>query len=386
MTELLRSNFAMSKRIKIIRVVVGLNNGGVQQMVLNLFKGLNKNLFEPVALAIENTGAIGYEIEQAGFKVINLGLHRDNFSFLKIIRTLQKVFMMEKPDIVHASSYYPSIYARIAAKLAAVPVLISHEHTVFTTKRPKRQIISHLVSGFTDLHIAVGIGVREQLIDWYRIPESKVAVVYNGVNTAVFKRTLPVTMAKENLDIPLGAFVIGYVGRLDPGKGHKYLFQAIREIRGKFNLCCIIAGTGRHEDYVKRLAEDSGISDITRFLGLRRDIPDLLSAMDVFVLPSFQEGFSNALIEAMAVGCPVIASDIHGNNEAVKNGENGLLVPPGDSSALKGSLETLITNDEIRLEMSQAAMKKVEERFSMKRHIETMERIYFTLFENKGLV
>lgn len=376
----------MRKRIKIIRVVVGLNQGGVQQMILNLFKGLNKDLFEPIALAIENNGAIGGEIEREGFRVINLGLERKSLSFIKILNTLRRVFTEEKPVIVHASSYYPSVYARVAAKFSGVPILISHEHVVFKTKRPKRQVISHLVSRFTDLHIAVGQGVKEQVINWYKIPESKIEIIYNGVDTNIFKRTLTIENAKNKLDLPLDSFVIGHVGRLDPEKGHRFLFQALRDIKEKLKIKCIVVGTGRHENNIKQLAKDYGVQDVTTFLGLRRDIPDLLSAMDVFVLPSLQEGFSNSLIEAMAVGCPSISTNIEGNNEAITDGKHGFLVPVCNSNALGSAIVKLHANKEARIKISEAAKKRVKEQFNLNKHIDKIEKAYISLLKKKELL
>ena len=374
------------KKIKIIRVVVGLNQGGVQQMILNLFKGLDKDCFEPVALAIENSGAIGKDIEREGFRVINLGLKRGSLSFIKIIWELQKVFWKERPHIVHGSSYYPSTYSRVAAKLAGVPVLISHEHSVFKTKRPKRQIISNIISRFTDMHIAVSKSVKNQVIKWYKIPESKVTVIYNGVDTGLFRRIKSIEQAKEEINISSDIFVVGYVGRLDPGKGHQYLFEAVGKIKEKYNIRCVVVGTGRHENDIKELAEKSGVSGITDFLGLRRNVADLLSAMDVFVLPSFQEGFSNALIEAMAMECPVIASDIPGNDEAFINGKQGIFVQPGNSSALADAIEQLYKDKESRLKISVEARKSIEEQFSIKKHVEKMENLYLNLLKKKGLV
>ena len=374
------------RKIKIIRVVVGLNQGGVQQMIFNLFKGLDKDIFEPIALAIENSGAIGEDIEREGFRVINLGLQRKSLSFIKIISELQRVFAMEKPFIVHGSSYYPSVYSRVAAKFAGVPILVSHEHLMFKTKRPKRQIISHVVSRFTDLHVAVCKSVKEQVIGWYKIPESKVVVVYNGVDTNVFNRTLSIDQAKAKLNMPRDSFIVGYVGRLDPEKGHSYLFQALRKIKEKFKVRCVLVGTGRHEDNIKQLAKNYEIFDITEFLGLRRNIADLLSAMDTFVLPSLQEGFPNALIEAMAVGCSVIATNISGINEAVSDWENGLLVPPGNSDALASAIVLLQSNKEARIKISLAARKMVEEQFSLKKHIKKIEELYFTLLKEKDLI
>jgi len=376
----------VNERIKLIRVVVGLNQGGVQQMILNLFRGLNRDLFEPIALAIENTGAIGAEIEKAGFSVINLGLNRKSHSFIKIISELYRTFKKERPIIVHASSYYPSVYSRIAAKLAGVPVLVSHEHVVFKKKRPKRQVISHCVSWFTDLHIAVSETVNRQVINWYKIPESKITVVYNGVDTNIFQLKLTQKDAKKRLGIDSNTFVIGCVGRLDPEKRHQDLFQALKILKDKFPMQAVIVGTGRHEKVIIEQAQETDVSGIVKFLGLRRDIPEILSALDVFVLPSIQEGFSNALLEAMAMACPMVAADISENKEAVVNGETGLLFPPGDSGAMASAIEKLLANREKREAMGIAARERVKEKFTIDRHISEIEGLYKRLLRRKGFL
>lgn len=376
----------VKERIKVIRVVVGLNQGGVQQMILNLFKGLNRDIFEPVALAIENTGAIGSEIEKAGFRVINLGMHRSSFSFLSIIKALYKTFREENPHIVHGSSYYPSVYARVAARLAEVPVLISHEHTVFQKTRPKRQMIGHLISKFTDKHIAVSEEVKRHSIKYYRIIPEKIEVIYNGVDTEYFAPELSKEDAKKNLNIEPDSFVIGYVGRLDPEKGHRYLFEALRLLKEKFPLKAVMVGTGRGEKEVRNQAEKSEVDGIVNFLGLQRNIPEILSAFDVFVLPSIQEGFSNALVEAMAMGCPAVATDISGNKEAIVDGIEGFLVPPGKPDAIASAVERLLSDKGLGIRMSMSARKRVEEHFSLKRHVEQMENLYITLLKEKGIL
>ncbi len=162
--------------------------------------------------------------------------------------------------------------------------------------------------------------------------------------------------------------------------------EAVGKIKEKYNIRCVVVGTGRHENDIKELAEKSGVSGITDFLGLRRNVADLLSAMDVFVLPSFQEGFSNALIEAMAMECPVIASDIPGNDEAFINGKQGIFVQPGNSSALADAIEQLYKDKESRLKISVEARKSIEEQFSIKKHVEKMENLYLNLLKKKGLV
>ncbi|MBI5682893.1 MAG: glycosyltransferase [Deltaproteobacteria bacterium] len=375
-----------SSNIKIIRVVVGLNQGGVQQMILNLFNGLNKEVFEPIALAIENTGAIGREIENAGFRVINLGLKRGPLSFFMIVKRLADVFREERPHIVHGSSYYPSVYSRVAARLTDVPILISHEHTIFQKNRLKRQFVGHLISKFTDRHIAVSNEVKNHVVQWYKIPPEKVETIYNGVDTEYFTPKLSKEDAKKRLNIEPDVFVIGYVGRLSHEKGHRYLFDAIAGLKDRFPLKAVMVGTGKGEKEIMRHAKDAGVEGIVHFLGLRRDIPEILSAFNVFVLPSIQEGFSNALVEAMAMGCPVVATAVSGNKEAIVDGIEGFLIPPADAGTMASAIERLYADRVLRKKMSAAARQRVEEHFSLKQHIEKIERLYISLLKGKGLI
>jgi glycosyltransferase involved in cell wall biosynthesis len=178
--------------------------------------------------------------------------------------------------------------------------------------------------------------------------------------------------------------VIGLVGRLDHwGKGHKELFTAMARIRERHPVHALIVGGGRRAAEMQQLAESLGLADAVHFLGPRRDVPDLLNAMDVFVLPSYSEGVSLALLEAMAAGLPVIATAVGGLPEVVTDGDNGLLIPPRDPDALAGALERLLADPAWARQLGAKARAHVREHFSLDRLGREINEIYKELAEKK---
>lgn len=368
---------ATHRRLKILRVVIGLNQGGVQQAVFNLFKGLDQERFEPIACAIENSGAIGHEIEAAGFEVVVLGLKRQP---LATIQALRQLMIDREIDIVHASSYHPSFYARIAGVMAGVPVLISHEHVVFENHRWQRGLTNRLLASRTAAYIAVGRLVGDQVKNWYGYSDQKVRVIHNGVDLARFAPSDDQNTLRATLDIPADQPVVIMVARLDLEKGHQTLFEAIR-LLGERPATYLIVGTGRQEEEIKLEAERLGVAGKIRFLGMRRDIPALLQAADIFAFPTLQEGFSNALIEAMAAGCAIVASDYPSNFEAVTHENSALISKRLDAHSLAANLARLYEDPDLRSRLAAAARSRAETEFSVAANALKTANLYEELWQ-----
>ena len=189
---------------------------------------------------------------------------------------------------------------------------------------------------------------------------------------------------RRELGLPEGSMVIGLVGRLDHwGKGHKELFEAMASLKEHYPLHALIVGGGRRIDEVKALAASLGLADVVHFLGPRPDVPDLLHAMDIFVLPSYSEGLSLALLEAMAAGLPVIATAVGGTPEVVTDGGNGLLIPPRDAAALAAALERLLGDPDFARRLGANARDHVREHYSLDRLGREINEIYGELVEKK---
>jgi glycosyltransferase involved in cell wall biosynthesis len=366
----------------VLRVVIGLNQGGVQQGVLNLFRGLDRRRFRPIACAVENDGAVGAEIAAEGFEVVTLGHKRKG---VRIVRDLVRLIREREVRIVHGSSYHPSLYARLAGWLAGAPILVSHEHTVFPRRRLRRCLWSHLLGRVTDAHVAVSAAVRDQVVAWYGLDPARVRVVYNGVDPARFRPATSRADAKRRLGLPPEAFTLVTTSRLDPENGHRFLFDAVAPLQTRLDLRVVVVGTGRGEAAVREAAHACGLGGGLTFTGLRRDIPDLLAAADVYVAPMLQAGFSNAVLEAMAAGCAIIATDLAGNTEAVRHEGEALLVPPRDAGAIRGAVERLHADAALRERLAAAARERVLCRFTVEQFASQMQDLYDGLLSRKGV-
>jgi len=232
--------------------------------------------------------------------------------WLRFFLQLCWVIYRRRVDLLHVNSYVPGNYARLAGALMQVPIVIDHWHG-FTRFSRKRRFICRVLGRFTDLSLAVSRGVRDYLVSQGGLNPAKIRVVANGVDVAVIDAARPGPAVRRELGLPEGAPVIGLVGRLDHwGKGHKELFEAMAPLMARYPVHALIVGGGRRMDEVQQVAESLGLAGAVHFLGPRRDVTDLLKAMDIFVLPSYSEGVSLALLEAMAAGLPIIATAVGG--------------------------------------------------------------------------
>ena len=362
-----------NNKIQVLRIVIGLNQGGVQQAVLNLARNLDRSKFNLIVCAIENGGLIEREIKKSGINVIVLGFKRQP---IKSILALIKVIKENKIDIVHASSYHPSLYGRIAAIISKVPIIISYEHVIFNHFRPARAFLNRILNYFTDAYTPVSQGVSDQIIKWYGYSKDKVYVLYNGVDTNRFSPDPSKVLAKEILGLDPKALIISMICRLDLSKGHRFFFEAITRLKRKKNIQFIVVGSGPHEGPIIDLAKAYGLEKSIKFLGVRRDINVCMNATDIFCFPTLQEGFSNVLIEAMSAGCAIIASDFPSNLEVMKHKKNGLIVEMRNAGELEKAIQKYIDSTSLRKKMSIAARETIKKSFSVDVYSKRAEYIY----------
>ena len=215
-------------------------------------------------------------------------------------------------------------------------------------------------------HLRFGIG-----------PEGKFEMIHSGVDIKKYRRpVVDSTEMRQSLNLPEGAFVVGTVGRLAPIKGHIHLLKAAAQLlAGRRDLFFVFVGEGELHDDLQRYAEEAGIAKNVRFPGWRADVASMLSVFDVFVFPSLNEGMGKAIVEAMAMGKPVIASDIGGIPDLVVQGENGILVPPAYSAALAEAIMALYTNPERRRDMGARGMDKAAQ-YSAEAMLNKINRLY----------
>jgi glycosyltransferase involved in cell wall biosynthesis len=286
--------------------------------------------------------------------------------------------------ILHTWLFHANILGRVAGSFAKVPVIISSRHNV-DIGGWWREYINRWTAPLDDHTIAVCEYVRSIELERARIPESKISTIYNGVDLNRFDHldSMICLSVRKDLGISSKAPTIGCVGRLHQQKGYPDLLQAFKIVRDQISdIQLVIVGSGKMEKELKSFVKMHNLSDSVTFAGSRSDIPEILNGLDLFVLPSLWEGHPIVLLEAMAVGLPVVATRVGGTTEIVIDGETGLMVPPRNPSQLASAIITLMQNPDLRLKMGQASRQRVG-LFSIESMTSKIEDLYFDLYNRK---
>jgi glycosyltransferase involved in cell wall biosynthesis len=370
-------------RIRVVFLAHTFKVGGAEEMVLNLVRHLPADRFEPHVCCIHEPGPIGEEIARTGTPVISLGLVpglRHPFAVEAIRRYLRDT----RPTIVHTFLLTASLYGRLAAILARVPVIVGTEVNIYEHKRPVHAWAERLLMAGTDAVIVSAASVKTFYERQIHADPAKVTVIYNAVDFGQLATTTSRSELRRALDIPADAVVAGTIARLTQQKGHEFLFQAISETPGLEHLHLLLVGDGELRGAHERSVDARGLRSRVHFVGARRDLGNLLGAMDLFVLPSLWEGLPLSLVLAMGAGMPVVATAVAGVPEVVADGETGLLVPPGDATRLGAALLRVVANHAEAEQLGRAGRQSVLPRFGVDLYVSSIVSLYDRLLGEAG--
>ena len=353
--------------------------GGAEEMVLNLVRHLPAR-FEPMVCCIHDLGPIGEEIRAAGVPVTVLGLSPGLRRPWDVVR-LQRFLAEAQPRIVHTFLLTASLYGRLAAMIAGVPIVIGTEVNIYERKRPAHALAERLLMQGTATVVASAESVRQFYIRQVHADPAKVEVIYNAVDWSQLHTTRGREQMRTSLEVPLDRPVAGVIARLTEQKGHVHLFEALARTPGLADLFLIVVGDGDLRQNLQQQAEALGIAGRVRFLGARRDLGDLLNAVDLFVLPSLWEGLPLSLVLAMGAGLPVVATRVAGLPEVVDEGRTGLLVPPGDSQALGAALARVVADGAFVRRLGAAAREAVLPKFGVDGYVASVASLYDRLLD-----
>ena len=380
------ANAQSFNRVKILYVFAALPVGGAETLLLTEVEGLDKDVFNPLVCVISEKGPMGQRIEQMGYPVIPLHrMKRSQFDW-RIIRDLRRLMENEKVQIVHTHLYDGNKYGRIAARLAHVPCILSTYHNVYMRRRTKYHLINWTLSAFNNSLIAVSEAVKKSVVRYDRIRPEKIRVIYNGIDPAKFQGIFDRDGVRQSFAVDEGDFLIGVIARLEEQKGHIFLLEALRRIRQQCpQIKILIVGDGKLRGFLEGKAHEMGLSGRVTFTGTRDPIAPVLSALDVFLLPSLWEGFSIAILEAMAMGLPVIATSVGGAAEVITPNQEGVLIPPGDIDSLETAMTDAALHREKYQAMGLAGRKKVYENFTRATHLSNLQSLYREVLAGKGI-
>lgn len=368
-------------KTKVLFLFVHLNYGGAEVGLLTTLKNIDRDRFDCTVVSIEKGDEVGREIERSGFRVIYLNDNARLFN-LPLIGKIASILRREEPDILHTSLFYANFFGRMAALFSKPCAIVTEERSVYTEKRFYHIALDRLLSAVTDKIIVCSNSVLDFTAKRGGIDREKLYLIYNAVDASRFDIQQDKDTLRDKLGFSKDAFVVGTVGSIIPKKGHRVLIDACRLLNKDIPLLkLLIIGEGESRKDLMDLVRDYGMEKEIIFLGSRRDIPQLMKAMDLFVLPSFQEGFPRTLVEAMYMGLPVIASNISGIPEIVRDGENGILVRPGDSEGISAKMLGIYKDAALKNRLGVNARKTVESGYLPRHYIGKLEELYTKLME-----
>jgi len=362
---------------KILYVTTSTTVGGAEKTVFTLATLMDPKRFPVVGVvSLKAKGHYAQMLEREDIKTWSLGV-RDQAG-LKDLQRLALILHETKPDVVHAIMYQAIQLCRAVRRLGYAEFkLVSSPRVNYRTRSGFSLWIDKKLRVADDLLVAECEASRRHLVERLKYPEKKVITVYNGVDIAGW----PVSKAerrryRQKAGIPDDVVVIGAVGRLDEQKGHIHLLEAIAKLKAAHPVKCLIIGTGPLKNHLAETAKRLRLQEDVRFLGEQQDIPGWLSAMDIFVQPSLWEGLPNAMLEAMALGLPVVATRVDGIPEAIAHEISGLLCNPKDSQTLFINIQDLIADPELRRKLGDAARQVIVNNFQFTTMIPKYEEAY----------
>jgi glycosyltransferase involved in cell wall biosynthesis len=383
---------------KVIHVITRLDYGGSAQNTMLTALGHDRAQFEPLVVAgypgcwdAQGGQAATEEncrqLEKAAIRWMLLpSLTREVHPIkdAQALWQLIRLFRQEQPALVHTHTSKAGVLGRVAAWLARVPVIVHtpHGHVFYGHFGPFRSWlflqIERVLSALTDRLIALTEAERQDHLDRAVGEADRFVVVPSGIDRERFGRAR--VQGKQQPDwfgCPPEALIVGSVGWLTDVKGHEYLIEAVAKLKPDFpSLHLVIIGSGDRHDALLHQSELAGLRDAVHLLGHRDDIEACLAGMDLFVLPSLNEGMGRALIEAMAAGLPVIASRVGGIPAVISHERTGLLVPPGDADALAEALRRLLDRPEWATQLGLAASRSVDSRYGSVSMVHAIESIF----------
>lgn len=356
-------------------MINSLETGGSERQFAAIAKSLNRASFHVNLGCVQQRGPF---LEGLGdVPQFRLGGSLYGLQSLRTRYRMARHLRRRRVAIAHAFDFYANMTMVPAARLARVPVVIGSQRQLGDLLTPAQFRAQLTIFRFCDRVVCNSGAAARPLIE-HGLPESKVVVIGNGLPSEAFAGAIPALPRKA------GVLRVGMIARMNAHyKNHHGFLRAAARVRDRFpRLEFLFVGDGPLRPQIERQIEELGLRDQVIFLGDRRDIPALLASMDVSVVPSESESLSNVILESMAAGVPVVASDVGGNQELI-SGERGLLVPANDDALLASALEQLLRDSALRTELGRNARQFAKTNFALEHIQETYEELYAGLLAEK---
>lgn len=366
----------------VVHLIDNLNFGGLEEVVRHLLAGLDRKRWQPILFHYDapEISRLVNEVRQLGIPCRTVP-RMDRWNVATTLREFIRELRAVNATIFHAHLGWPlsARYGVMAARLSRVPAIVATSHLYASIADARfAWLKQRLHCAAIGRYIAVSNEVKERLCQDLGVPESKIRVVHNGIQLSPFDRPADSklrAMLTQGSERP----IVFTPARLHSQKGHVYLLEAAALLP---DALFVLAGDGPERASLEERARKLGIQTRVRFLGQRQDIPLLLASCDLFVLPSLYEGLPISVLEAMAAGKPLVATDIGGTKEAVINGVTGFLVPPENPTELAAAIRTLLSDQGLAARLAEAGRARAIQEFSSDAMVRGTCRVYDELIQN----
>jgi glycosyltransferase involved in cell wall biosynthesis len=357
-----------NNKIRVLHITNSLNYGGLERVVIDICRHLDPIEFEPMVACLKWKGPQSKLLEDIGIPVFQLKKEGSKLAKYSTFLVLRKIIREYKIDVIHTHNTGPLLEAMLARVMSfSFPQIIHTDHTRARWPDKKRYMwFERIASKYVHSMIAVSIEGKEKLVQFEHIAGNRIEIVDNGIPVDDFQvNTTVAAELKKELNLDTFRYVIGLCVVLRKQKGIVHLLNALPDIiKACPDLVCVIGGGGPEKEELERHAAALHLGNNIRFIGPRDDVGKVLSLFDIYILPSEWEGLPLSLLEAMAAQRCIVATAVGGVPKALENGGCGVLVPPGNPTALSEAVIGLLESSEKRKQLAAEAYRCVSEKYS----------------------
>jgi len=368
-----------------MQVTPGLHFGGLERVVLNICRYIDREQFDISVCCLNLRGALADELEPMGIKIHVCSQGNRRRRYLRSLELL-KVFRVYRPDVIHTHNTNAFLDGLLAARLVGVPVVVHTDHCKNYFQEKRRYMLGERVASFfTDKIVAVSEDTKRNLIYRQRIKAERIEVIYNGIPDLSRLNFAGREAVRSKLGLKSNEWIVGSIGRLEDQKGYDLFIKTAALVERKLgNVRFFIIGDGSNRQRLEELIRRHELEGKVTLLGWRVDAVRFLSLFDVFVMTSKDfEGLPVVLLEAMASRKPIVSTAVGGVPEVVQDGQNGFIIPSRDPQAFAEVICRLLTDKKMRQQFGQNSYQKYLSHYRSEVMVNRYEKLYKILLEQR---
>ena len=367
----------MKKKINLLYIIYSMNNGGAETLALRLAEIIDKDHFNTTVCSLSDKGPLRKILEDKKIPFVTLG--KKEGKDLSIVLRLRKLLKDKRIDMIHTHNQGPLLYTFLATFFTKKYKIVHTEHINMLKElsySKKHFYYNKILYGKVDGFISIAKHLTDDFKKQYNLSRVRVATIHNCVDTANVPAS-PSKLLKSELELNDKAQIIGNISALRLQKDHDTLIRAMKIVAEKVpDAILVVAGDGDQKEALLALISELGIANNVKLLGYRSDVGELLGQFDIFVLSSLYEGLPLCILEAMAAGKPIVATDADGTNELIIDDVTGLLAPTKNPEKLAQAMITLLESPDKAKQLGSTAQKLVQEKYSIKTMMQKYEQFY----------